>query len=489
MQSQCPTGPRRRLQCLTALVGLVMLFVPAVFGSTVSAQSSQSSQDVADEILRVQDQADRLAEAWAKARDRVDDLDGRLADAKRQLGAATARYAEIERALTKLVVDRYTGKAAAPMVMFTSDPEGDMEREALSQFASEATAVDLDEAETLRSELRRKQTNVDRLLADSKKEAGALSAATAAVERQLDRLDALRARLEDAEVRRAYEAKVAAQRAEADRRQAKADAAQSSDPTADQTSDQSADQTSGQAATPRGGGKPRQRPATPTPTSPPGAEPSGTTRPARPDRPETTKPDRPETTKPTKPDRPNQNQPEEPTQPTQTTKPKPDPKPEPSTSTTKPTKPDKPTPPPTPTTVPKPEPPPPPRAGILCPVRGASSFSDWWHAPRPGGRVHLGLDMMARTGTPVVAVVGGYVTMKTMTLGGLTASLVGNDGNRYFMGHFSAWEGGARRVSAGDVIGYVGSTGQTNASHLHFEFHPGGGPAANPYSMVKAACR
>ena len=46
---------------------------------------------------------------------------------------------------------------------------------------------------------------------------------------------------------------------------------------------------------------------------------------------------------------------------------------------------------------------------------------------------------------------------------GTLVSLVGDDGNRHFYGHLSVWEGGSRRVGAGEVIGYVGATGQTKA--------------------------
>ena len=126
--------------------------------------------------------------------------------------------------------------------------------------------------------------------------------------------------------------------------------------------------------------------------------------------------------------------------------------------------------------------------GWLCPVAGPNAFGDTWGAPRSGGRTHQGVDMMSPGGTPLVAVVAGSVTMKTNALGGNVVWLAGVDGARYYYAHLSAWEGGSRSVSAGEVIGYVGSTGNTTANHLHFEIHPGGGLAINPYPTVRQYC-
>jgi murein DD-endopeptidase MepM/ murein hydrolase activator NlpD len=142
----------------------------------------------------------------------------------------------------------------------------------------------------------------------------------------------------------------------------------------------------------------------------------------------------------------------------------------------------------TPTT--KPTSPPPVNAHIVCPVRGAVSFVDSFGAPRSGGRSHQGVDMMAAEGTPNVATVSGTVKQQQGSLQGNGVFLSGDDGNSYWYFHLSRYEGGPRHVSQGEVIGYTGHTGNADggASHTHFEYHPGGGAAVDPYPLVRAVC-
>lgn len=128
--------------------------------------------------------------------------------------------------------------------------------------------------------------------------------------------------------------------------------------------------------------------------------------------------------------------------------------------------------------------------GFLCPVGGATSFSDTWGAPRSGGRSHRGVDMFAGRGTPVVASVAGQVRHRNSSLGGKSFYLDGDDGNRYYGAHLDTY-GASGRVEAGAVVGTVGNTGNARftSPHLHFEIHPGGGSAVNPTPTVLNACR
>ena len=122
-----------------------------------------------------------------------------------------------------------------------------------------------------------------------------------------------------------------------------------------------------------------------------------------------------------------------------------------------------------------------------CPLSG-SAYSDSY-GPRGDG-FHYGIDMMAPMGVPEVAVKAGSVSYIPMGgAGGNEAYLAADDGNVYYYAHMSQFVGGARRVSQGEVIGLVGSTGSSTANHLHFEIRVGGanGQRIDPYPTLQAA--
>ena len=128
-----------------------------------------------------------------------------------------------------------------------------------------------------------------------------------------------------------------------------------------------------------------------------------------------------------------------------------------------------------------------PIGSFLFPVQGPCSFSNDWHAPRTG-HLHQGNDIFAAMGTPCVACVSGTVNHGEGKNAGLYVRLEGDDGNVYYYMHLQRFEA-TGHVSAGTVIGYVGDTGNAlgGPPHLHFEIHPGGGPAINPYPILLAA--
>ena len=124
------------------------------------------------------------------------------------------------------------------------------------------------------------------------------------------------------------------------------------------------------------------------------------------------------------------------------------------------------------------------------PVQGRCGFSDSWQAPRPGGRQHEGVDIIGARGLAIYAVADGVVT-KVLTGGALSGNsirLTIADGTYFFYAHLDGFVAGltaGQTVRAGQIIGYLGSTG-TTSPHLHFEVHPKGGAAVNPYPIVKA---
>ncbi len=125
----------------------------------------------------------------------------------------------------------------------------------------------------------------------------------------------------------------------------------------------------------------------------------------------------------------------------------------------------------------------------VCPVAGPNSFVDSFGWPRPGGRTHQGIDLISPFGTPIVAAHPGVVSHSSSVLGGIQAYVRAPSGTYTFYAHLSSYSSASGSVGAGTVIGYVGSTGDAGSTnHLHFEYHPGGGAAIDPYQMLLAVC-
>ena len=120
------------------------------------------------------------------------------------------------------------------------------------------------------------------------------------------------------------------------------------------------------------------------------------------------------------------------------------------------------------------------------PVGGEAAYSDDFLMPRfnPTFHLHQGNDIFAARGTPVRAPNDGIVHFGEEPVGGKAAYVTLADGTYYYMAHVDSFAknfGNGSRVKQGDVVAFVGDTGNAKGTpHLHFEIHPHGGAAVNP---------
>ncbi|HEX2206448.1 MAG TPA: M23 family metallopeptidase [Longimicrobium sp.] len=141
-------------------------------------------------------------------------------------------------------------------------------------------------------------------------------------------------------------------------------------------------------------------------------------------------------------------------------------------------------------------------AGLVVPVAGvrASELKDTYGAARPGGRGHKGVDIFAPRGTPVLAAAAGVVVKRdSNAVAGISVYQRDLDGRTiYYYAHLNGWRAGLKEgdlVRQGDVLGYVGSTGNVSGSpHLHFAVfvvndpnHWWRGRDLNPYKLLRGA--
>lgn len=130
------------------------------------------------------------------------------------------------------------------------------------------------------------------------------------------------------------------------------------------------------------------------------------------------------------------------------------------------------------------------RPGYAFPVAGESSFSDTFGAPRADTITHVGVDIFGDYGTPLVAVADGRLyRVGTLKISGNRLWLRDRKGYRYFYAHLSDFAASAyngAEVKAGEIIGFVGTTGDAEQTppHVHFEIHMPNGAVVNPTPYV-----
>ncbi len=136
-------------------------------------------------------------------------------------------------------------------------------------------------------------------------------------------------------------------------------------------------------------------------------------------------------------------------------------------------------------------------SGVQFPIAGTYSVPliNSFGFPRmpgtPDAHWHEGIDIFAPRGTPLVAAERGVIgRVGNGRLGGLKFWLRGESGADWYYAHLDGFAPGLHNgqvVEAGELLGYVGNTGNAVGTppHLHLEIHPGGGEAVNPYPLLK----
>jgi murein DD-endopeptidase MepM/ murein hydrolase activator NlpD len=427
----------RRARLMIAVAGVCLLAQPVGFGiATTTAQSDDdAAARAAAEIQAARDRANAAAAAWTQAGIDLEQIDEEVGELEAEYATLQADLDELQSATEQVAINRFVAAGSGGMTIFEG-PEVSTDQLVANELVATATnssTTAMDEYAVAAADLEELREELDDKKDELEDKRDAYAEAQKAAEAEVEHLQEVEAqRLEDERVQRILEA----QRAEELRQQqieAEARAAQAqAQPPVEQPAPSGSAPSSPASSTPAES----QLPAAPAPSGDgeSGDDASDATQPAASD-------DKPK-----------------PTSPPQTSPPA--------------------TAPPQPAA---------PRSGISCPVSG-SAYSDTWGASRSGGRSHQGVDMLAGIGTPIVAVVSGSVQFKQTRLGGNSVWLSGSDGNRYFYAHLNGFAGSSRSVSMGEVIGYVGDTGNARGTpHLHFEVHPGGGAATNPYPYVRAA--
>lgn len=131
---------------------------------------------------------------------------------------------------------------------------------------------------------------------------------------------------------------------------------------------------------------------------------------------------------------------------------------------------------------------------LTIPVEGVTQrqLNDTWGASRSAGRKHEGIDIFAQRGTPVLSATQGIIrNIGTNNLGGKVIWVTGPELSQHYYAHLEDYAEHIQEgdwVEAGEVIAYVGNTGnaKTTPPHLHYGIYFSGQGATNPYPYLKA---
>jgi len=138
--------------------------------------------------------------------------------------------------------------------------------------------------------------------------------------------------------------------------------------------------------------------------------------------------------------------------------------------------------------------------GRVCPVEGPHHFEHTWAEVRPWGRAHKGEDVHAERGTPLVAIESGTIIQSGWHWsGGYGVYLEGYySGDVYYYAHMTRSAPGikpGKAVQVGDLLGWVGSTGNATSPHLHLGWIPDNpgrwvdlDGLADPYPLLVGLC-
>ena len=138
----------------------------------------------------------------------------------------------------------------------------------------------------------------------------------------------------------------------------------------------------------------------------------------------------------------------------------------------------------------------PPGASLAVPVDGIAraQLTDSWGSPRPGRRHHEGIDIFAARGTPIRSTTRGIVVkVGDNRLGGHIVKVLGPGLEWHYYAHLDRFADvhAGQAVRAGDLLGYVGNSGDasTTPTHLHYGIYRRFGGAMDPYPRLSVAAR